>query len=84
MSGGSDSMTCTIPTARRNAATLTPVGGQVGELFSNLSFKPISCLFLYLLDGHHLWETEAKVDRDASKSVSDACDDRYGYKSTLI
>lgn len=23
------------------------------------------------LDGHHLWETEAKVDKDASKPVSD-------------
>lgn len=29
---------------------------------------------LSLSDGHHLWETEAKVDRDASKSVSDPCD----------
>lgn len=78
MSGGSDSMTCAaLTTARRNAATLTPVGGQRGDLFSDLSFKALSCLFLYLLDGHHLWETEAKVDRDASKSVSDACDDPY-------
>lgn len=31
-------------------------------------------LFLSLSDGHHLWETEAKVDRDASKPVSDTCD----------
>lgn len=47
-------------------------GSQVGGLFSDLSLK--SLFFFSLSDGHHLWETEAKVDRDASKSVSDPCD----------
>lgn len=43
--------------------------------FPILSLKRNSLfLFFFLSDGHHLWETEAKVDRDASKSVSDACD----------
>lgn len=27
-------------------------------------------MFFVLLDGHHLWETEAKVDKDSIKSVS--------------
>ena len=34
-------------------------------------------LFRFLfcfLDGHHLWETEAKVERDAAKPVSDTQD----------
>lgn len=38
--------------------------------FVTESFAPL----LFLSDGHHLWETEAKVDRDASKSVSDTRD----------
>lgn len=32
-------------------------------------FSLVSLLFSFV-DGHHLWETEAKVDRDASKTVS--------------
>ena len=27
---------------------------------------------ILLTDGHHLWETEAKVDKDSTKSVSSA------------
>lgn len=32
---------------------------------------------LSLVDGHHLWETDAKVLREASKSVSDLYDSCY-------
>lgn len=42
---------------------------QVCGLFSDSLFSLSLCLSS--VDGHHLWETEAKVDRDASKSVSD-------------
>lgn len=36
--------------------------------------KAFLSLFAFPSDGHHLWEAEAKVDRDASKSVSDTRD----------
>lgn len=45
------------------------------------TFKSIVfSLSVSLVDGHHLWESEAKVVREASKSVSDLSDNCSGDK----
>lgn len=48
-----------------HSAALTEVNTFESTVFS---------LSLSLVDGHHLWESEAKVVREASKSVSDLSD----------
>lgn len=51
------------------------LGAKYVDYFLSRHYKsPFFSLCLSFLDGHHLWETEAKVDRDASKPVSDTCD----------
>lgn len=41
-------------------------------------------IFFSVVDGHHLWETEAKVVREFSKSVSDASDSCYCEKLWML
>lgn len=52
------------------------LGAKQGDNFLICYNKTLLSLFFlfFLLDGHHLWETEAKVDKDASKPVSNTYD----------
>lgn len=70
----SDGMTSMLtPPPQSSEAVL--YNSDVTDDVSDTQDSHVFVCFFFLLsvfdpDGHHLWETEAKVDRDASKTVS--------------